>query len=379
MPNSDFCRTHFAGGYPNRPCPWPSCPHGHEGDVYLDNLFGLGDREFRRESFIGVDGEPRFFWISQNESYGWAIRSMVRSEVLRLARPNRGPIYHYTSLEGFRGILESEDLWLTESAFMNDASEIEHGINLAREVFDPIATNGSPIADVLRGLTSVPVERPRINLACFSSVRDRLSQWRAYSENAVGVALGFTPESLMRELGYPRECTMTPVLYLDGQKRTLLDCFARFFGEAYCRDVQRKISVRQRDGSSKEFYPTHGYAESLRGLFFELVVCCKDSAFADEREIRMVYTEHNEIINDFELQRAARRFREADGFLAPYTTIADIRETDEHQQIRSKFPLEEVVVGPHPKAELAGLSIRQFLDARGFADVSVSRSAAPYR
>lgn len=380
MPNSDFCRTHFAGGYLTLPCPWPDCPHGHKGDVYSDKRFGVEGREFRRESFIGVDGEPRFFWISLSASYGWAIRSVVRSELLRLARPSHGRIYHYTSLEGFRGIIESEDLWLTESAFMNDASEIEHGITLAREVFDPIATNGSPIADVLRGLTSGTVaERPRINIACFSSARDSLSQWRAYSGNAVGVALGFTPESLMQGLGYPPECTMTPVLYSDGQKHALLDCFAQFFSEAYRRDAQRKISVRQRDGSSKEFYPTGGYAESLRGLFFELVVCCKDSAFADEREIRMVFTEYNEILDSFELQRAARRFREADGFLAPYTTVADIRETDRHQQISPKFPLEEVVVGPHPKAELAALSIRQFLDARGFADVPVIRSAAPYR
>lgn len=380
MPNPDFCRTHFAGGYGALPCPWPGCPHGHDGDVYVDSRYGLEAREFRRESFIGVEGEPRFFWISSNESYGWAIRSMVRAELLRLARPSYGRIYHYTSLESFQGIVESEDLWLTESAFMNDASEIEHGIALAREVFEPIATSESPIADVLRGLASVTVvERPRINLACFSSARDSLSQWRGYSGKAAGVALGFTPESLMRGLGYPSECTMTWVLYSDEQKRALLDCFARFFSEAYRRDAQRKISVRQRDGSSKDFYPTDGYAKSLRGLFFELVVCCKDAAFADEREIRMVYTEHNEIIDSFGLRSAARRFRQADGFLAPYTTVADIRETDEHQINRSKFPLEEVLVGPHPKAELAALSIRQILDARGFAEVPVYRSTSPYR
>ena len=380
MPNFDFCRTHFAGGLWALPCPWPGCPYGHDGDVYIDKRSGLADVEFRREFFIGIDDEPRFFWISPNQSYGWAIRSMVRAEQLRLARPDQGQIYHYTSLESFRGIIESEDLWLTESAFMNDASEIEHGITLAREVFDPIATNGSPIADVLRGLSSITVaERPRINLACFSTARDNLSQWRAYSGNTVGVALGFTPESLMRGLGYPSECTVTPVLYSDAQKRALLDCFARFFSEAYRRDSQRKISVRQRDASSREFYPTDGYATSLRGVFFELVACCKDAAFADEREIRMVYTEYKEIFDSIGLQPAARRFRQADGFLAPYTTVADIREIDEHQKVRSTFPLEEVLVGPHPKAEVAALSIRQFLDAHGFADVPVCRSIAPYR
>lgn len=28
----------------------------------------------------------------------------------RLAQPNSGPMYHYMSLEGFQGIIESEDL-----------------------------------------------------------------------------------------------------------------------------------------------------------------------------------------------------------------------------------------------------------------------------
>lgn len=200
---SEFCRTHFAGGHWTLPCPWPNCPHGHTNDVFIDDRY-FSSKEYRRESFATGDGEPRFFWISENEPYGWAIRNTVRSELFRLAQPMGGPMYHYTSLEGFQGIVESEDLWLTESAFMNDASEIEHGIELSREVFEVVATNGSPIANVLGQLTTLPIsERPRINVACFSSARDNLSQWRAYSKNTLGVALGFAQEHLFRALGYP--------------------------------------------------------------------------------------------------------------------------------------------------------------------------------
>lgn len=381
MPSSEFCRLHFAGGAATLPCPWPDCIHGHDADVFLDSRFPPLSKEYRRESFIAADGEPRFFWISRNEGYGWAVRSTVRSELLRLAQPSYGAMYHYTSLEGFQGIIESSDLWLTDSAFMNDASELEHGVDLSREVFESRATNGSPIADVLRGLTNIPVAaRPRVNIACFSSARDHLSQWRAYSQNTVGIALGFATEKLMPALGYPSECTLVPVLYSDTHKRALLDCFARFFSEAYSRDAMRQISVRQRDGSSKEFYPTDGYNNSLSGLFFELVTSCKHSAFADEHEIRLVYTEHNDIIESFNLERAKKRFRRANGFLAPYTTVDDIRETNLDRTVeRERFPLTEVIVGPHPRAELTALSIRQFLDTHGYSDVPVSQSAAPYR
>lgn len=381
MSSSGFCRHHFAGGALSLPCPWPNCIHGHDSDAFIDSRYQGLSREYRRESFMAADEEPRFFWISRNESYGLAVRPTVRSELFRLAQPSYGAMYHYTSLEGFQGIIESSDLWLTDSAFMNDASEIAHGIDLSREVFESIATNGSPIADILRGMTNVPVAaRPRVNIACFSSARDHLSQWRAYSQNSVGVALGFASEKLMPALGYPAECTLVPVLYSDAKKRALLDCFARFFSEAYRRDAMRKISVLQRDGSSKEFYPTDGYNNSLSGLFFELVTSCKHSAFADEHEIRLVYTEHNDAIESFNLERAKKRFRRANGFLAPYTTVDDIRETDSHRTVeRDSFPLTEVIVGPHPRAELTALGIRQFLDAHGYSDVPVNRSAAPYR
>lgn len=380
MSSSEFCRDHFAGGV-GLPCPWPDCIHGHNADIFLDSRFPSVSTEYRRESFIAADGKPRYFWISTNQSYGWAVRSTVRSELLRLAKPSFGPMYHYTSLEGFQGIVESSDLWLTDSAFMNDASEIEHGIDMSREVFESIATNGSPIADVLRGLTNIPVaKRPRLNIACFSSARDHLSQWRAYSQNTVGVALGFASEKFMPALGYPSECVLNPVLYSDALKRALLDCFARFFSEAYSRDAKRQISVRQRDGTSKEFFPTEGYSNSLNGLFFELVTFCKHPAFADEHEMRFAYTEHSEVIESFDLERAKKRFRRANGFLAPYTTVEDIRLTNPNQILkRQRYPLTEVMVGPHPRAELTALSIRQFLDAHGYSDVPVSQSAAPYR
>jgi hypothetical protein len=389
MSNSNFCRTHFAGGFGQLPCPWPNCPHGNREDSFLSQRFSVTkEAKYKRESFVAADGEPRFFWLSENQSYGWVVRPTIRSELSRLAQPNGDvPIYHYTSLEGFHGIVESDDLWLTESAFMNDASEIEHGIELSQDVFESFVASGSPIASVLESLTSVAAaQRPRINVACFSSARDSLSQWRAYSKNTVGVALGFVPKDLLSGLGYPSECTLVPVLYSDAQKHALLDTFARFFSEAYSRDAQRKISVAQRDGSYKEFFPIEGYAASLTSIFFELVASCKHSAFADEREIRLVYSEHNEAIEAFGLQRAEKRFRNADGFLAPYTTIADIRQA--HQNLHShlkqsienqRLPLMEIVVGPHPRAELAARSIRHYLDARGYGDVPVLQSAAPYR
>lgn len=384
MSRNDFCRTHFAGGGVMLPCPWPDCPHGHDEDFYLDQrLLGTAEKFYKRESFVAGDGTLRYFWISNNQPYGWVVRQPVQSELFRLSKPNQSTIYHYTSLAGFKGIIESQDFWLTESDFLNDSTEIEHGIDLARQVFQSFCEQkSSPIASILDELTVKDKNpRPRINIACFSSARDNLSQWRAYSGDSVGVSLGFSQRDFLPQLGYPSECQLVPVLYAEEHKRALWDTFARFFTEAYIKDSARQISVTQRDGSVRTFFPTSGYENSLKGMLYQLAASCKHSAFEDEREIRLFYTEHSDIIEKYGDGPAKVRFRPTNCFLAPYTTLNDIRGVYNISQIERspRLALTEVIVGPHPRSDLAIASIKKFLQENGYDDIPVYPSAAPYR
>src|SRR3954471_7489320 len=43
-------------------------------------------------------------------------------------------LFHYTTLEGLLGILESNDLRLTNTRFCNDDAEMTHGLDLTRKV-----------------------------------------------------------------------------------------------------------------------------------------------------------------------------------------------------------------------------------------------------
>ncbi len=38
-------------------------------------------------------------------------------------------IYHYTDLNGLKGITESGSLWATHFSFLNDSNELIHGMN----------------------------------------------------------------------------------------------------------------------------------------------------------------------------------------------------------------------------------------------------------
>ena len=45
------------------------------------------------------------------------------SLVSAFSDPVDGVIYHYTSAEGMKGIIENSEIWLTNTAFVNDTTE----------------------------------------------------------------------------------------------------------------------------------------------------------------------------------------------------------------------------------------------------------------
>ena len=47
-------------------------------------------------------------------------------------------LYHYTGITGLKGIIESQTLWATHHAFLNDAEEIIHFRGLLPKVLNPI-------------------------------------------------------------------------------------------------------------------------------------------------------------------------------------------------------------------------------------------------
>lgn len=376
LASENYCTAHHAGTF-HVPCAWPGCANGHDGDEYISSL-GPSPKKFQRDFLIAEDGSPRYFWISESESYGLLIRKLLRNELTRLAPPPNPVIYHYTSLDGFQGIIESGDMWLTESAFLNDASEIIHGMQLSQEVLESLEIDCEPIKDYLVNVIHTPVEKmPRINIGCFSNARNNLSQWRGYGGN-VGISIGFKVKNFMRAFGYP-DCNLGNVLYDEGKKRSFMKTFFLFYVEAYRRDSKRKVTILQRDMKYKDHLPITGYHTTIHSLYFELITLCKHSDFGDEHEVRLFYAEHPDVLNSANLSPAKTRFRKGNGFLAPFTTIEDIRISGRNDFTKERLPIEEVMIGPSPRADLAAISVRRFLDSQGYSNIPVITSNSPYR
>jgi len=100
------------------------------------------------------------------------------------ADPCNDPIYHYTSAEGAMGIIENNEVWLTNTEFVNDTSE---GKALKQDFKDTEAL----------GITN-PYVKDKWKFKCnfdddyntyiasFSHGPESLSQWRAYGSFRIG-------------------------------------------------------------------------------------------------------------------------------------------------------------------------------------------------
>jgi hypothetical protein len=371
------CEKHFApGNFGDLPCPWPGCENGTPNERIEDTFAGVGDSiVHERVSLPAHDGRERFFW--RNPSLPWFfISTAIRNyELARVHRPLyvTSHVYHYTTFPAFKNIIANQELWLTDYAYVNDSSEVKHGLTLAASVFEQrLSSADAAIRSMLDVLLSLPVdEQPRIYIACFSFGRDNLTQWKGYGHGTQGIAFGVEPMNFYFEIGHPMEMTLAPVIYDDGVKRDLLENFVRDWAVLY-----------ERDRASGDPQWLAGYPRAPRSYFFELVSTFKHSSFADEREFRYVYREDPLVFNDQLLMKVKQRFRASDSLIVPYTTTKDLavfRLRNQEKIKKSDIKMTDVIIGPHVHGELAAAGVRELLVAQGYSNVPVYISAVPYR
>src|SRR5437879_3751511 len=76
-----------------------------------------------------------------------------------LLESGRGVIYHYTTVIGLQGILETNRLWASAAYYLNDSSEVEYGSRLLHQELSTwlTANQSNPCfaVDVLQGLDAI--------------------------------------------------------------------------------------------------------------------------------------------------------------------------------------------------------------------------------
>ncbi|WP_157071248.1 DUF2971 domain-containing protein, partial [Alicyclobacillus acidiphilus] len=146
-------------------------------------------------------------------------------------------LYHYTNLDGFKGIIEGKSFWASDIRFLNDSTEFIHGRDLCLECVESLCRDnpGSDGLTFLEGLRDLLTASPLlwgdiddspyyIFVVSFCEDGDLLSQWRGYSRGQQGVSLGFKVRDLVSVSTQYTNNYFIPskVIYDDNVKRKII-------------------------------------------------------------------------------------------------------------------------------------------------------------
>jgi len=141
-------------------------------------------------------------------------------------------LWHYTTLEGCRGILFSQSIWATEARFTTDPTEFVNAQQFCLDFLGAIKPDSEDAEHAIRAARNIVESafgtgmlspgKIEVFVASFSSSRDRKSQWLGYADNARGVSLNFDLINVRPPSDLNLGIAVAPCIYYDGQKEKLL-------------------------------------------------------------------------------------------------------------------------------------------------------------
>jgi hypothetical protein len=252
-------------------------------------------------------------------------------------------LYHYTDVQGFKGIVDSRELWATHIQYLNDTQEYLYAVGVARRVLgEQVPTAADPQEGVVLSRLGTELSLGRrvyVGVASFSELDDGLSQWRDYCPNGAGYSLGFVTEDLIR-LGRQQGFYLARCLYDDASQTQAI---AQALEEVR-HSVQWAAALEHQDPDE-----AYGAAASVwLDRFTRLAPTIKHRAFHGEQEWRLISV-------PMPFSDGRWRVRPGRSMLIPYLPITLAPPS-------GSVPIAEIVVGPTPHRELALTAVGVLFD-----------------
>lgn len=325
-----------------------------------------------------------------------------------------GELFHYTSVNGVRGILESQNLQATHFRFLNDTSEISYVSPLVEQLFYE-EIRDLVIADEKRfgtydktqrnifvrdeaqklfhaAFTTIEQMSPLFLLSmCKHTHKDQirdglLSQWRGYGKSS-GYCIVFDETELKQQLdevNEPNKFAKFDYKYVDYVSSPEEVNVSQFIGIAaanFKREFNRRCESGQIDVpenarvrySNTETEPDLGH---LLDPLLSILPFKKHSAFSEESEFRIAAAAlSQEVVLPDGVSRPPRYGCRLKGsLLVPYITIFNEG---------LKLPIRRIVVGPGTQQNERAYGLCSFISnngilSKGGKTIEVELSSIPY-
>lgn len=116
-------------------------------------------------------------------------------------------LYHYTSMNSFLSMLNSREIWLTNTGTMNDRKEMIHFIEMIQKELAKFQRT-----DFFDKVYEQILLHYKYAF-CLSTERDDAAQWERYADSARGVCIAFDVEELCKCLYYYNDFMFNRVFY----------------------------------------------------------------------------------------------------------------------------------------------------------------------
>ncbi|MDY3926038.1 MAG: DUF2971 domain-containing protein, partial [Anaerotignum sp.] len=290
-------------------------------------------------------------------------------------------LYHYTTAEGVRGIVENREFLATKSDFLNDKLEFQYAVEVMERLTEKYIVNQElrerffsklkkeidrfgVITPICEGDGDCEMDEMSFYVVAFSKLQNNALLWAEFTDFR-GYCLEFDYEKIVE--GFQNRVFLHgTVIYdeeeqMNGLLESLLSCIRNLIEEG----------VTDLEGFFEE--EANPSEESLDKLVTEMSVVCsvyamffKKSFFEGEQEYRFIFPP---LINSIGTDKP--NFRLLDQIFLPYIMV-------EFEGGKENVPLESVMVGAKNNSDIAVRGMRYFLKTQGL-DIPVLLSDIPLR
>ena len=297
------------------------------------------------------------------------MQKFVMDKDLGLQIINSGSLYHYTSVDGLKGIVDGK-FWITDSEFLNDRKEFR----VASEIFTELVNKNIKDTNIkkkirkafakeislLQGNNQPPEDRCFV-LSC-SLDCDSMLMWSEYSD-FMGYCMEFDAK-VLRKVFDKRITYQGKVVYKHDEQIKLLSnyidnvMFTEDFDE---RCVRSWEELEKSNKQQMEFFIGNvAIVCFLYNMFF------KYECFEQEHEYRFViYGLPKGIINPPAIENS---FRTKGNAIVPFIKL----------KLPDNIGLKRVIIGPINTIDITEKGLKVYFDYKGLK-VKIGRSKAPIR
>lgn len=275
-------------------------------------------------------------------------------------------VYHYTSVDGFRGIIRSQRLWATVTSALNDTTELSHAAEaLKRTLTRHAAAAHLPEFRALHPpqLQTFDYLRPKMArafVASLSGSEDDLNQWCMYADRFGGVALGFDAAAL-RSLDAARDLAQNLGFFAVSYSESEQEDFFDWLVSLWEREAAPALGVGLLRSKRPFLYMAHWFG-ILATCALAVFPRMKNPCFRSEDEWRVTHLHIKGLEECSVLSNRGKKYVEL-----------------KLDQLSGSLPLRSVWLGPSIANDASVASTRAFLDTHGFQGVEIRESTLPLR